>query len=1052
MTPPEGADYTACTRRGGGMALQAGSRLGHYEITGVLGAGGMGEVYRARDTRLGREVALKVLPDALAYGRTGRERFEQEARSASALNHPNIVTIYELAQADSIHYIAMELVEGETLRQKLERGPLPLRKALEVAAQVAEGLAKAHESGIVHRDLKPENVIVPREGPVKILDFGLAKPAAPSLPGVSQISTQGFATSPGAVMGTAAYMSPEQAGGQPLDFRSDQFSFGLMLYEMVTGSRAFQRHTTAETMAAIIREEPEPMRARNPALPAPLCWMTERCLAKDPKERYVSTRDLAREVAALRDRLADLPQESPEARRPSNLPVASTALVGREREVAAASELLLGAEVRLVTVTGPGGIGKTRLALEVARALEPRFPAGVYFVPLAGVSDLRLIASVIAQTLGLRESSGRSPQEELKRYLQESLRAPLLLVFDNFEHLLAAAPLVAELLALGGSLKILVTSRAALHLSGEHEFPVPALALPEARARLSPEALAQCPAVALFVQRARAVKPDFTLSGDNAGAVAEICERLDGLPLAIELAAARVKLLSPAAMRTRLESRLQLLTGGARDLPARQQTLRGAMDWSYELLTPAEQKLFRRLAVFAGGATLEAAEAACDTKSDLGVDILEGMASLVDKSLVQQQEQEGGEPRFLMLETVREYALEHLAAQGEEAATRRAHAAYCLVLAEELDAADAAAEAGQAERLDHLESEHDNLRGALDWLAASGQAEWCLRLGAALFHFWERRDYLSEGREQLARALGPAGAAASKARSRALFAAGVLAGSQGDYASNQRLMEASLAMARQLGDKQGIAVSLNALAVNARDREDVASERALFEESLAVWREAGDPQAVARALSNLANVVRLQGDYEHARSLYQECMAAFRELGDRGGVAWSLDHLGDVARDQGDAAGARSLYEASLTAFRESGDLWGVAGALADLGGLAQGQGDYAGAHALYGESLKVFQELGHKRGVARLLECFAASAGAQGQAERALRLAGAAAALRHAIGAALTPPERAALETTLASARAALDHASGTSAWLEGWALPVEQAIAEAQAGPAQG
>ena len=1029
------------------MALQCGSKLGHYEITGALGAGGMGEVYRARDTRLGREVAIKVLPDALAYGRTGRERFEQEARSASALNHPNIVTIYELAQADSVHYIAMELVEGETLRQMLERGPLPLRKALEVAAQVAEGLAKAHESGIVHRDLKPENVIVPREGPVKILDFGLAKPAASSPREASQISTQGFATSPGAVMGTAAYMSPEQASGHALDFRSDQFSFGLMLYEMVTGSRAFQRHTTAETMAAIIREEPEPMRARNPALPAPLCWVTERCLAKDPKERYVSTRDLAREVAALRDRLADLPQRPPESRRPSNLPVPSTALVGREREVEAARELLLEPEVRLVTVTGPGGIGKTRLALEVARELEQHFPAGVYFVPLAGVSDVRLLASVVAPALGLRESSGQSPEEALNKYLREDLRAGLLLCFDNFEHLLAGAPRVAALLALGGHLKILVTSRAALHLSGEHEFPVPPLALPESRARLTPEALAQCPAVALFVQRARAVKPDFTLSGDNAVAVAEICQRLDGLPLAIELAAARIKLLSPAAMRARLESRLQLLTGGARDLPARQQTLRGAMDWSHELLTPAEQKLFRRLAVFAGGTTLEGAEAVCDTKGDLGVDILEGMASLVDKSLVQQREAGSGEPRFVTLETVREYGLEHLAAQGEEAATRRAHAAYCLVLAEELDAADAAATRGQAERLDHLEAEHDNLRAALDWLVARGEAEWCLRLGAALFHFWERRDYLTEGREQLARALGLAGATPSKARSRALFAAGVLAGSQGDYASNQRLMEASLAMARQLGDKQGIAVSLNALAANARDREDVAGARALFEEGLAVWREAGDPQAVARVLSNLANVARLQGDYQHAQALYQECLVAFRELGDRNGVAWSLDHLGDVARDQGDAGGARTLYEASLSAFRELGDRWGLAESLADLGSLAQEQGDYATAHALYGESLRTFQELDHKRGVARLLECFASSAARRQQPECALRLAGAAAALRHEIGAALAPAERARLEDTLAVARAALDHARGTSAWLEGWALPADKATEEALA-----
>jgi predicted ATPase len=1026
------------------MALQAGTKLGHYEITGTLGAGGMGEVYRARDSRLGREVAIKVLPDALFQAKVGLERFEQEARSASALNHPNIVTIYELGQENSTHYIAMELVEGESLRQLLVRGPLPLRAALQIATQVAEGLAKAHESAIVHRDIKPENVMVPREGPVKILDFGLAKLAGPGRDDSSQVPTAGgFQSTPGVMLGTVEYMSPEQASGRPVDFRSDQFALGLVLYEMVTGKRAFQKSTSPETLAAIIREEPKPLRSWNPEAPAPLRWVVERCLAKEAENRYVSTRDLARELAALRDRLAELPQQAA-GTRPSNLPVPSTGLVGREREVAAARELMLRPEVRLVTVTGPGGIGKTRLALQVAREAGERFPAGIYFVPLAGVSDPGLIASVIAQTLGLRETGGQSPLEVLKKYLQEGLRAPLLLVFDNFEHLLAGAPLLTELLALGSSLKMLVTSRAALHLSGEHEFPVPPLALPKAASRPSPEKLAQYPAVALFMQRARAVKPDFMLTQENAAAVAEICERLDGLPLAIELAAARVKLLSPSSMLARLESRLQLLTGGARDLPARQQTLRGAMDWSHDLLTPAEQKLFRRLAVFAGGSTLEAVEAVCDTKADLGLDLLEGMASLVDKSLVQQREA-GGEPRFVMLETVREYGLEQLAAKSEEAPTRRAHAAYCMVLAEEADTEHASAEG--ADLLSRLEIEHDNFRAAMDWLTASGESEWGLRLAASLFHFWETREYLAEGREQLARALRLPGAARSKARARALFAAGVLGGEQGDYASAESLLEKSLEVARELGDKQGIAVSLNALGVTARDRGDVPRGRALLEESLAAWRELGDPRAVARALSNLANVVKLQGDYERARSLYQECLVVFRELGDRGGIAWSTNYLGDVARDQGDGGGARKLYEASLTAFRELGDRWGVAGALADLGGLAQEQGDSSTAHSLYGQSLKVFQQLGHKRGVARLLECFASSAAAGLQPERALRLAGAAGALRQTVGAALTSAEQARLERTLAPARQALAHSGGTTAWLEGWAMPADKAIAEALA-----
>jgi predicted ATPase len=549
--------------------------------------------------------------------------------------------------------------------------------------------------------------------------------------------------------------------------------------------------------------------------------------------------------------------------------------------------------------------------------------------------------------------------------------------------------------------------------------------------------------VALFVARAVAVKPDFELNQENATAVAEICARLDGLPLAIELAAARVKVLSPASMRTRLTSRLQLLTGGARDMPERQQTLRAAIDWSYDLLSEAEQRLFRRLSVFVGGCTLEGAEAVCDTKSDLDLDLLDGMASMVDKSLVQRVEQAKGEMRFVMLETIREYALEKLEASGEEASTKRVHAAYCLVLAEEQAAEQSGTEG--AEWLERFTLEHDNFRASLEWLTATGDADWGLRLGTALFRFWEMREYLAEGRDRLGKLLKLPGAAApTKARARALFAAGVLAIEQGDYASSDALVRESLEIARQLGDKQGAAVSLNALAVNARDQGDVAVARSLFEESLALWRESGDQKAVARSLSNLANVVKLQGDYAGARALYAECLSIFRGLQDHAGVAWSLNYQGDVARDQGESEAARALYEQGLAIFRELGDRWGIAGTLADLGSLAREQGNYPAARSRYQESIRIFQELDHKRGIARLLECFAGSAAAQLEAERSLRLAGAAAALRQNIGAPLTPTEQAKLEASLHPARRALTNTADVTAWLEGWALPVDKAIEE--------
>ncbi len=1027
--------------RGEAVTLPPGSRFGAYEILSPLGAGGMGEVYRARDTRLGREVAIKILPGNLHSDRRRIERFEQEARSASALNHPNIVTIYELGEVDGTSYISMELVEGEAVRELLASGSIPLPKVIQIAAQIADGLAKAHSAGIVHRDLKPENVMVSRDGLVKILDFGVAK-LAPA-PGAETLDIRPMQTLPGTVMGTLEYMSPEQASGLEVDFRSDQFSFGLVLYEMLTGKPAFQRDSMAETMAAILRDQLEPISSLNPETPAPLCWVVERCLYKKPEQRYSSTRDLVRDLVATRDRLSEVQMESPESR-PSNLPTSRTAFIGRDLEVEAVKELLLRPDVHLVTLTGPGGIGKTRLGLQVAEALTDHFAGGTYYVPLAPVSDPKLIAPAIAQTLGLRETGGQSPLETLKAHLQNSLRLPTLLLLDNFEHLVAEAPLVAGLLASSAQLRLLVTSRAPLHIYGEHEYPVPPLELPDLKSVPEVEVLTRYPAVALFVQRARAVKPDFEVNQENAAAVATICARLDGLPLAIELAAARIKLLSPSAMQTRLESRLHLLTGGARDLPTRQQTLRGAIDWSYGLLSVGEQMLFRRLSVFVSGCTLEAVEAVCNTQGDLQVDGLDGMASLVDKSLLQRVERGEGESRFVMLDTIREYGLERLAASGEEAATRRAHAAYCLVLAEE--GATTGAATLQAEWLDLFEVEHDNLGAALDWLTQTGNAEWGLRLGAALLRFWESREYFAEGRDRLARVLNlEAAAAPTPARARTLFAAGVLASAQGDYATACSLFRESMAIARESNDIWGVAVSLNALAVITRDQGGIAESRALFEESLAVWRELGDRAAVARALSNLANVVKLQGDYAQARSLYEECLSIFREVGDRTGMAWSLNHQGDAARSHGDPAGARALYEQSLAIFRELGDRWGIAGSLADLGNLTRDQKDYAASQALYRESIRIFQELGHKRGIARLLECFACSAAAQSQPERSLRLAGAAAALRQALGAPLPPVEQAQVEKSLEPARKALSNAAASTAWLEGWGMPVEKAVEDA-------
>ena len=1037
MNPPESPSSELST-------LSPGTRFGSYEILQRLGAGGMGEVYRARDTRLEREVAIKTLSLERCSQPEALSRFEQEARSACALNHPNIVTIYELGQVNGTRFIAMELVTGQTLRELLTCGPIPFRKAVAIAAQIADALAKAHAVGIVHRDLKPENLMVSGDATAKILDFGLAK-----LLGVNDTpdsDAETVLTELGTVMGTVGYMSPEQATGGEVDFRSDQFSFGSVLYEMVTGFAAFRKKTHAETMAAILRDDPESLGSRMLQAPPPFVWIVERCLAKDPKERYASTQDLARDLAAVRDRLAEA-SPRPSESGTSNLPVQRTAFIGREQEATALRELLSRVDVQLVTLTGPGGIGKTRLALQVAAEASAEFPGGVCFVPLSAVSDPSLIASTIGQALGIREAGNQSPQERLKEYVS-GLGRPMLLLLDNFEHLVSAAPVITQLLTTGPKLKVAVTSQAPLHVYGEHEFPVPPLALPDLKSIPPLEVLSRLPAVVLFVERAKAVKREFALTRENAPSVASICARLDGLPLAIELAAARIKLLSPSAMLARLESRLNLLTGGARDLPTRQQTLRSTVDWSYSLLNAAEQTLFRRISVFTGGCTLEGIEAVCDTKGDLGLDVLDGMASIVDKSLAQQVEQVDAETRFFMLSTIREYALERLVESNDESSARRAHAAYYLVLAEE-GAEDVVA---HPEWLDRFEVEHDNFRTALDYLIRTGDAEWGLRLGAALFRFWETREHLTEGRDAIARLLALEGTATlPKLRARLLFAAAVLAGGLGDYDAARQLFEDSLETCLELNDNRGVAVALNALAVNARDRGDLAAASLLFDRCVAIWKDSGDWENIARALSNLANVMKLQGEYAQASSLYDECLTMFRKAGDGAGVAWTLNYQGDVAREKADLAAARSFCERSLAAFRELRDGWGIASALSDLASLSCDLGNDAEARRLYGLSIQMFQELGHKRGIARALECLAVSAAAQSNAVQSLHLAGAAAALRQRLGAPLTRTEQPRLEKALEFARRTLGNDAGLAAWMEGWAMPVEQAVSEALGGEAE-
>lgn len=707
-----------------------------------------------------------------------------------------------------------------------------------------------------------------------------------------------------------------------------------------------------------------------------------------------------------------------------DLPTPRTSLIGREREVAEAVQFLNQPDVRLLTLTGAGGAGKTRLAIAVATTIAPKFTAGVQFVGLASITNPDLVAAALAKSLNIQQIAKRSLPQLLNEYLRDS--GPFLFVLDNFEQVMPAATLVAEILAAFPKLKVLVTSRACLRIYGEQEFPV--------------APLEQSSAVQLFVQRATAVRPNFVTTPENSGAIQEICTRLDGLPLAIELAAARTKLLSPKAILDRLESRLQLLTGGALDLPERQQTLRNTIDWSHGLLNETEQKLFRRFAVFVGGGTLEAAEAVCNTSLDLGIDLFEGLSSLVDKNLIQRMDVFDSEARFSMLETIREYALERLAASGEEAATRRAHAAYCLVLAEEgnpeLDSVERAA------WLARCDLEVDNFRSALDWLLSTNDLEWSLRVCTALFRFWEMREHLTEGRARLEAIVNLTGNGYARERAKLNVFLGALATALGDFPAAKACIEISLSLYEELNDDWGIAASLNAAGISARDRGDYDAAQRDFERSLACWRALSDQVAIARCLHNLANAAKVRGDYARAQTALGEAAEIFERMHDRSGAAWSINQQGDIVREQGQVDAAGSHYERALKIFRDASDRWGSARSLADLGYVYCEQGRYEKAHVAYRESLQIFAELGHKRGIARALEGSACLAAARGHAERALKLAGAAEQLRRLIGSPLQRAEQAKLDQNLSAAWEMVEGAGGKRAWAEGSAMTTESAI----------
>ncbi len=1082
------------------MIDRVGKYLGNYLLVHLLGRGSFADVYLGKHIHLDTQAAIKVLHGQLA-GQDVKD-FLTEGRTIARLRHPHIVQVLDFGVEGMIPFLVMDYAPGGNLRQRHPTGvQIPLNTVVSYVKQVAEALEYAHQEKVIHRDIKPENMLLGRQDEVLLSDFGIA---------ILSQSTRSQQAQDNA--GTIAYMAPEQIQAHP-NFSSDQYALGVVVYEWLSGERPFQG-ASVEIAIKHALVPPPSLYERVPTLPLEVEQVVLRALAKNSEQRFVSVQAFveALEVASKSGAAGRIYRgfsvgEPAKDKRVSgqlkshlhNLPTQVTPLIGREQEIAAAVDLLRRPEVRELTLTGTGGIGKTRLGLQVASELLDTFVDGVYFVPLAPISDPVLVVFTIAQTLGIKEAGERSLLDLLKHFLQDKR---VLLLLDNFEQVTAAATVLADLLAACPYLKLLVTSRAMLHVRGEHEFPVPPLALPDLAQLPGSEALVQYPAIVLFLDRALAIKPDFGVTETNARVIAEICARLDGLPLAIELAAVRIKLLPPKSLLQRLEHRLQVLTGGAQDLPARQQTLRNTIAWSYHLLDDRERRLFRRLSVFVGGFTLEAIESICGEPGNEALPMLDEVASLMDKSLLQQSErervgeggEEGGEEeaeelRFVMLETIREYGLEALSESNEVERMRLAHAAYYLAFAERAEP-----ELGgprQALWLGRLERDHDNLRAAMRW-SQDGQrggndVGMALRMGGALRRFWIVHSHISEGRTFLDYALAASEGVKeleAAVRAKALITAANLAVIQSDYQRAEVLATEGLELDRELGDQAGVALSLYLWGSSAWTQGNSAATRSLTEEALAISRALGDNDRVAWSLFTLGKWHSSRGEYARARDLFEESLVMHRELGSKRGMASSLTELaqllfvsrgdaetihtllgeghtlfrelgykegiadalelaGKIALNEGEVDMAQQLAEESMRLYKEVGFRWGMVSSLCLLAKVAARQGDRALARELYEESLALASEVGRKELVASSLEGLAGIIADQGEAAWAVQLWGAAESLRIAMGIAIAPVELADYERAMAAAREKLGKKTFEARWAEGREMTAEQALA---------
>lgn len=995
------------------MALTAGTHLGNYEIVSVLGVGGMGEVYRARDLRLGREVALKVLPDDVAADANRLARFELEARTVASLNHPNIVTLFSVEDVGDIRFLTMELVAGKSLDQHVVPDGLPVDRVVELGIALAEALTAAHDKGVVHRDFKPANIMLTGDGQVKVLDFGLARlEATESDVDPTEAETVAAPLSgAGQILGTVPYMAPEQVSGEAVDTRTDLFALGIILYELATGRRPFTGATPAVVTTAILRDNPAPLSSVRDDVPSGLDHIISRCLAKDPQARFQTARDVGHELRHL----GQTPDFRAVLRQP---PVPTTPLLGREDLLAAAAERL-NTGARVLTITGYGGTGKTRFAIELFRRLAPEFSEGAAYVSLAAVTAAADVLPAVGLALEIAEAQGRSALEAVGTFIGERR---MLLVLDNLEQVLEAATDISTLVSRCPSLQVIATSRAPLKIGAESEFSLPPLALPATRAGSLDDLLA-CPSVALLVQRAAKVKPGFALTAANADAITAICRRLDGLPLALELAAARVRILEPAALLQRLDHALDLLTSGDRDLPLRQRTLRATISWSYSLLENSEKQVLRAVSAFHEGWTLEAMEQVCYSEAEC-YRALDDLDSLVEKGLVRVSEDS---ERYALLETIRAFAAEQLHAGGEVEHIWQSHADYYLEFSA-IVAADLRG-TGQLAAMRRARQDNANMLAAIRWFTSRAKAgdaaalEKGLLLCGHLNWVWHIGGQHLTGRELLD-ALLPLVVDAPPSRGRALarLAAGMICGSTGDWERSLAEWIGGHQDGKALGDMEIAAEGMMGAGYTYMSLGRMEEARSALDEAILRSTEAVVPDFLLGVSKTMKSMLLfITGDVDSGIELVTEALQIQEGLHDLEGGGVGRSFLAQMTFAKGDHDRALELYRQALTELATIGDHPEVARVHCEMGWTALAGEDPASAQQSFRSALLAYETVGSPRGTGLALLGLAAVAAAEGRRERAVEIAAAAHALSQRAGVVVEHPMDPAVVSRIDAIKASL-------------------------------